>query len=599
MPGKLNRRDFVRLAAGVCCAGGFLDLSKSFATNTDAVRKLELFDYSGVKLLDGRFKSQSQAARDLFLNIPNDNLLLGFRQRAGLPAPGTPLIGWYGGEWDDASHTSVHDAGTFSAFGQFVSGMARMSKAANDSAILDKASYLIEEWAKAMDPDGYFYYSRTPNAPHYIYDKTVCGLVDMYAYGGNKSAISYLETITAWAQKNLDRTCPIPRTPGNSGTEWYTLSENLYRAYQVTGDERYKNFGDVWHYDDYWRMFNNPNPRPDYRHAYSHVNTLSSVAMTYAVTSDPKYLDTIVNAHDWFQRTQVYATGGFGPDEQLMPPDGSLGESLDTKSATFETGCGSWAIFKLSRYLMSFTGQAKYGDWIEKMFYNGVGGGLPMQPDGHTFYYSDYRVGGGAKVYREDQKWCCCSGTYPQAVADYHNLVYLHDKDGLYVNLFVPSEVSWKGVAVTQETTYPESPTSDLTIRCDGAKQFALRVRIPGWCKGASLSMNGQRQSVSCSPGTWATLDREWNSGDKVSIVLPMEILYAPVDSQHPNRVALVYGPTVLVKLPKRLSPSSLRALGKPDQGLSFHLPSSGEDEFVPFYTTGFHQPYEMYFDLG
>jgi DUF1680 family protein len=247
---------------------------------------------------------------------------------------------------------------------------------------------------------------------------------------------------------------------------------------------------------------------------------------------------------------------------------------------------------------MSFTGQAKYGDWAEKMLYNGIGGGLPMQSDGHTFYYSDYRVGGGTKVYREDQKWCCCSGTYPQAVADYHNLIYLHDKDALYVNLFVPSEVSWKGITLTQETTYPESQTSNLTIRSESAKQFPLRVRIPGWCNGASLRVNGQRQSVSCTPGTWATLDRKWNSGDKVSIELPMEILHAPVDSQHPNRVALVYGPTVLVKRPKRLSAASLRGLGQPGQGLSFSLPSSGQEEFAPFYSMGFHEPYQMYFDL-
>jgi DUF1680 family protein len=602
MPGQLNRRDFVKLAAGAACAAGFLNSSEGFATNTDTVRKLQLFDYSGVKLLDSRFKNQFQASRDLFFNISNDDLLLGFRQRAGLRAPGAPLIGWYGGQWDDATHKSVHDPDIFNAFGQFVSGMARMSRATNDSALLDKASFLIDEWAKAMDPDGYFYYSRKPQFPHYIYEKTVCGLVDMYAYGGNKNAINYLERITAWADKNLDRTRRVPK-PGEhgfsgDGTEWYTLSENLYRAYQFTGDQRYLNFGDVWHYDNYWGLYNTPNPRPDYRHAYSHCNTLSSAAMTYAVTSDPKYLDTIVNAHDFFQRTQVYATGGFGPDEELMPPDGSLGESLDTKSATFETGCGSWAIFKLSRYLMSFTGQAKYGDWVEKMFYNGIGGGLPMQPDGHTFYYSDYRVGGGTKVYREDQKWCCCSGTYPQAIADYHNLIYLHDNDGLYVNLFVPSEVAWKGITLTQETSYPESQTSNLTIRSDSAKQFPLHVRIPGWCRGASLSVNGQRQSVSCNPGTWATLDRKWNSGDKVSIDLPMEILYAPVDSQHPNRIALVYGPTVLVKRPKRLSAGSLRALGKPGQGLGFRLPSSGEDEFVPFYSMGFHEPYEMYFDL-
>ncbi len=100
MPGQLNRRDFVKLTAGAVCAAGFLNSSDAFAANSDAPRKLELFDYSGVQLLDSRFKSQYQAARDLFFNIPNDNLLLGFRQRAGLPAPGTPLIGWYGGEWD-------------------------------------------------------------------------------------------------------------------------------------------------------------------------------------------------------------------------------------------------------------------------------------------------------------------------------------------------------------------------------------------------------------------------------------------------------------------------------------------------------------------
>ena len=216
MPGKLNRRDFVKLTAGACCAAGFLNGSESFATNI--VRKLELFDYSGVKLLDSRFKSQFQYARDLFFNISNDSLLLGFRQRAGLPAPGTPLIGWYGGQWNDSSHKSLHDGDRFHAFGQFVSGMARMSKATNDSAMLDKASFLIDEWAKTMDPDGYFYYSRQPQFPHYIYDKTVCGLVDMYAYGGNKNAIGYLEKITAWAQKNLDRTRPIPETPGDSGT---------------------------------------------------------------------------------------------------------------------------------------------------------------------------------------------------------------------------------------------------------------------------------------------------------------------------------------------------------------------------------------------
>src|SRR5208283_1115509 len=192
-----------------CCAAGFESTQQLYGA--DAPRKLELFDYSGVTLLNSRFQSQYQSARDLFFNIPNDDLLLGFRQRAGLAAPGTPLIGWYGGRWTDASHTAVRDPDIFNAFGQFISGMARMYKATNDTAILDKASYLIDEWAKAMDADGYFYYSRKPQFPHYIYEKTVCGLVDMYAYGGNKNAIRYLERITAWAEKNLDRTRRNPQ----------------------------------------------------------------------------------------------------------------------------------------------------------------------------------------------------------------------------------------------------------------------------------------------------------------------------------------------------------------------------------------------------
>lgn len=601
MPQQLTRREFTKLAAGACCAVSLL--RSEVPPPSGPVRQLQLFDYSGVRLLEGRFKSQYDAARELFFNIPDDNLLLGFRQRAGLSAPGTPLLGWYGGQWADSNHTSIKDPDIFNAFGQFVSGMARMYKATNDTAMLAKASYLIDEWARTIEPDGYFYYSRKPQFPHYIYDKTVCGLVDMYAYGGNKQAIGHLERITAWAEKNLDRSRRTPRDGERGfsadGTEWYTLSENLYRAYQLTGDARYKNFGDVWHYDNYWDQFNRPDPRPDYRHAYSHCNTLSSSAMTYVVTGEPKYLTSIVNAHDWFQRTQVYATGGFGPDEELMPPDGSLGNSLDAVSATFETGCGSWAIFKLSRYLMSLTGQAKYGDWVEQMLYNGIGAALPMQSDGHTFYYSDYRLGRGLKVYREDQKWCCCSGTYPQAIADYHNLIYLHDDEGLYVNLFVPSEVNWKGITLKQETAYPESQNSILTLQTAQTVRFPLHIRIPGWCKGASISVHGERQNISCTPGAWANLDRKWSSGDKVSIELPMEVRYAGIDQQHPRRVAIVYGPTVLVKRNEPLGSDSLSKLARQTESNKFRLPLSGEQEFVPFYSVGFREPYEMYFDLN
>jgi uncharacterized protein len=90
-----------------------------------------------------------------------------------------------------------------------------------------------------------------PNAPHYTYDKTLCGLIDLYEYGGQQDALLHAERITDWAIANLDRT----RLPNVDTNEWYTLSENLYRAYLLTGNPKYRNFGDVWQYNEYWKFF--------------------------------------------------------------------------------------------------------------------------------------------------------------------------------------------------------------------------------------------------------------------------------------------------------------------------------------------------------
>ena len=254
-----NRRDFMKIVVGAACSSltGIQSASADqLPSNPTGQRKLEQFDYSGVKLLwPAGLKDQYEGARDFFFKIPHDNLLLGFRQRAGLEAPGTPLIGWYGGAPDGPGVSEIISPDKYNAFGQYISGMARMAKASNDSAMRDKMSTLIAEWAKTIEPSGYFFYSRRPWTPHYIYEKTVCGLVDAYAFGEDKEAVNHLERITAWAEKNLDRSRKTPLldgvTPSANGTEWYTLSENLYRAYQVTGDTRYRVFGELWHYNNY------------------------------------------------------------------------------------------------------------------------------------------------------------------------------------------------------------------------------------------------------------------------------------------------------------------------------------------------------------
>ena len=261
----------------------------------------------------------------------------------------------------------------FHIFGQIVSGLSRMYAGTGDAACRDKVNTLLAEWGKCIAPDGYFFYSKKPNAPHYIYDKTVCGLVDSYLYCGNKDALKYLSQITDWAVKNLAR--------DKSGVEWYTLSENLYRAYLVTGDEKYRDFAKVWEYTEYWDKYARKEPIPEGLHAYSHVNTLGGAGAAYWVTGEDHYLTTLKNAATYIQDQLSFVTGGFGPDEQLCSRRTLPDRLLSTRN-TFETQCGSWAIFKVGKYLLGFTGDARYGDWLERVAINGVGASIPTAPAG-------------------------------------------------------------------------------------------------------------------------------------------------------------------------------------------------------------------------
>ena len=590
----MDRREFlITIPAGVSL------LSQSGQAAGAGQIRISPFDYDGVRLRESRWRRQVEGAREYYSNLPDDDILCGFRKAAGLPAPGTPLGGWC------RENSST-------VFGQWLSGMARLYRATGDAPVRDKAVHLTTEWAKTLPADG------NCRMRHYAFDKLVCGLVDMHLYAAHTDASGLLEKVTRYAERSLERE-PRTVTPSHNTQyyglpqEWYTLSENQYRAWQATGNEMYKQFAEVWHYPQYWNKFANSKLPAGTSgvHAYSHVNTFSGAAMAYAVTGDPSYLAIIRNFYDYMRNTQCYATGGYGPNERFMTPDdGSLGRALETRSDTFETLCGSWAAFKLSRYLMQFTGEARYGDWIERLFYNGSGAALPLRPGGRNFYYSDYRTSGGIKTdYWEN--FTCCSGTYIQDMADYHNLIYYKDAASLYVNLYVPSEVTWGGVKLVQETEYPETETAALTVTGAQGKTFALKLRVPNWSRDMSVNVNGKPSGAAYKPGEWASIERPWNSGDRIEVRIPLPLRYEAVDRWHPRRVAILRGPAVLAldynyhapafELPKAEadlgkwlvaddSPAVFR-VNRPD-GRAVRL------KFRPFYQVQEDFPYLMYFDL-
>jgi DUF1680 family protein len=591
-----SRRDWLRTAAAVV---GALPLAAQTArADTPSRALIEPFDYRGVRLHKSRWLDQYEGSRDYYLDVSNDDILQGWRAAAGLPAPGKPLGGWCAKNSD-------------TVFGQWLSGMARMYCATGDVAIRDKAAYLLAEWAKTVKPDG------DCRMELYAYEKLVCGLVDMQVYAGESAAGSLLERTLDFAIRTYSRErVPADRTALSGGPpEWYTFPENLYRAYQLTADPKVKAFADSYRYDAYWKKFAASAPPADASgvHAYSHVNSFSSAAMTYAVTGDPVYRTIIRNAYDYLQNTQCYATGGYGPMERLVASDGTLGRSLEARNATFEAVCGSWAGFKLSRYLMQFTGESRYGDWAERLLYNGVGAALPITTGGKHFYYADYRVGGGMKVYKVS-RYSCCSGSLIQNLADYHNLIYYKDDAGLYVNLYLPSEVTWQRpegeVKVVLQTTYPETETATLRLDMKQSARFALRFRVPAWTRNAAVTVNGAAAAVDCKPGTWAEIVRTWQPADQVEIRIPLSLRMEPVDRQHPRRVAVVRGPVVLVMddwvfetIPRLPEPRDVEKWLVADAapGVFRLAPPDGtrvQAKFRPFYAVGEVTPYRMYHDL-
>lgn len=607
MDTPLSRREFLgTMVAGGLTVGSLGGIpGDAFAggawKRSAAPLLLEPFDYQGVRLTGGRWARQYQMARDYYLGVSDDDILCGFRRAAGLPAPGNPLGGW-----------ANVDSGV--VFGQWLQAMARSSLATGDTEMREKAAYLVDEWAKTVGADGNPRMNR-----HYPWEKLVGGLGDMSRYAGHDRAETLLERVVDWGIQNLDRqNVPSAREPWelHSGRilEWYTLSENLYRAYQLTGKGKYKDFGDVWRYDAYWRKFAETSDPPDAMgvHAYSHCNSFSGAAMAYAIDQDPVLLQIMRNFYGFLQGSQCYATGGYGPAERYVKNDGALGESLEQRVDSFEAPCCSWAAFKLAKYLLRFTGEAHYGDWVERLVYNGVGAALPITDNGKHFYYADYHLGAGQKTYARST-YTCCSGTYFQGVAEYQDLAYFKGEGALYVNLYLPSEVTWETsgerVRLVLETDYPEAETVDMRLAMERPARFTLAMRVPTWSEGVTVRVNGEAVPGPAAPGTWATLEREWRGGDRVELTIPLRFRCVPIDRWHPDRVAIARGPAVYAQeIPHKLlvhPPRDEEALNDwfipTDRPGVFQfrgqVEASQRDDFKPFYAFAEMERYRLYTD--
>jgi len=590
------------LQAGVLCLGSAAVpcVARGGAAVTAPLAEMARAD---VVLAAGPAADQMAQTQRLVMGLDEDALLKPFRVRGGLAAPGPDMGGWY----DTDAFAPAH------SFGQWVSALARGYGNSGDAAAKAKAQRLIGLYGQSLTADGGFY--RHNRFPAYTYDKLTAGLLDAHVQTGAAEAMPLLARTTDIALPYLPPRAQPRDEHAKEGEDFtrhawdesYTLAENQFLAWKAGAGDRHLGLAKRFLYDDFFlALARGQNVLPG-KHAYSHVNALSSAAQAYLSLGARPYLQA-AQAGLAFAEAQSYATGGWGPDEHFITPGtGALGRSLTATKQGFETPCGAHAHLKLGRYLLRITRQSHYGDSMERVLYNTVLGATPIAPDGRAFYYSDY--GPRARKATFGEPWPCCTGSLPLLAADHGLNMGFTDPVGVYVNLYLPGEMGWRqngrACRLTIATQYPYADTVAVTVEAETDHPFSVFLRIPAWAKGATLAV-GDGPARPVAAGAFSEIRRDWRRGGRLRLCLPANPRLEAVDAQNPNLVALMSGPLALMRVfdsadaaPMAVSREALLAAAHPRPGSSeWHAHAGAKHiELRPFMDIR-DQTYSLYQEL-
>jgi DUF1680 family protein len=245
--------------------------------------------------------------------------------------------------------------------------------------------------------------------------------------------------------------------------------------------------------------------------------------------------------------TKLYLTGGIGPSAQnegfTVPYD------LPNDTAYAET-CAAIGLVFWSHRMLQWDCDARYADVMERALYNGVLSGVSL--DGEHFFYDNPLASHGGH-HRQSWFGCsCCPTNIVRLLASLGNYIYSQGDDGLAVHLYVQSEMTTTlgdGVSITlrQHTRYPWDGVVRLTVSPSAETECTLRLRIPGWCRQATITLNGAVVSPPIERG-YACVRRLWRPGDVVEVTLAMpieQVVAHPNVLQDSGRIALQRGPIV------------------------------------------------------
>ena len=390
------------------------------------------------------------------------------------------------------------------------------------------------------------------NVPYYGIHKTLAGLLDVWRNIGDANAKTALLALAGWVDTRTGKLTYTQMQNVLGYTEFGGMPEVLTDIYYMTGNSQWLTVAKRFEQLSILQPLENDQDKLNGYHANTQIPKWIGAAREYKATGNSTYHTIALNAWTIVVNAHTYAIGGNSKAEYFHEPN-AISTYLTDDTAE---SCNSYNMLKLTRELwVTNPSSTVFFDYYERTLMNQmVGQQNPSDSHGHVTYFSSLNPGGqrgvgpawGGGTWSTDyESFWCCQGTGMETNTKLADSIYYYDSSSLYVNLFAPSVLNWsaRNTVITQTTTYPVTDTT--TLQVTGSGTWTLRIRIPAWSSGVTITVNGASAGVSTTAGTYAAISRTWATGDTVTVTIPLNFrLIAANDNS--AIAAVAYGPVVL-----------------------------------------------------
>ena len=469
-----------------------------------------------------------------------------------------PRNGWLGGDGDQ------WERGPY-----WIDGLLPLAYILDDKELKQKVQPWIEWTLKSQRADGFFGpakdYGPEPGIqrdnsadwwPRMVMLKI---MQQYYSATGDKRVIDFM---TRYFQYQLET---LPSTPLGRWTFWaeYRACDNLqavYWLYNITGDNFLLDLGNLLHEQsyDFVDMFLNRNDLTRFNtiHCVNLAQGIKEPIIYYQQNPERKYIDAVKKGFADIRQYNGQPQGMYGGDEGLHGNNPTQGSEL----------CSAVELMYSLEKMMEITGDLAFTDHLERIAFNA----LPTQitddfmdkqyfqqanqvmitRHAHNFYENNNHAETDI-IYGTRTGYPCCFSNMHQGWPKFvQSLWYATPDNGIAALVYSPSEVTalvgnGNKIKITEDTYYPMDDKIQLAIQLLDKKvkevTFPLHLRIPGWCKEATVTINGIAETTA-KGNSVAVIRRTWKSGDQIVLHLPMEV---STSRWYENSIAIERGPLV------------------------------------------------------